>query len=166
MCSVNFGSSGALRYGPPSVEYAPLAAALASSHTPLLLHSRSTRDPVSLGSEGTAANIHTGPHLRVASGFAVAQVTPSTDGIVVATYAQPADDVAVYMTPSPHKLTPVYMSLTPAMLLVLSVSHNSTVLHSAWSSVCCAVSVSSCLLPSPSLAVPRTCRRWWSMTRC
>jgi hypothetical protein len=57
-----------MRHGPPSPEFAPLAAALAATHTPLLMASRSTRDAALLAGDGSAAPT---PHLRVLSGFPV-----------------------------------------------------------------------------------------------
>ena len=79
---LNFGSAGALRHGGPSPDFAPLAAALAPSHTPLLLASRSTRDHVQ-GERSLA--------LHAVSGYSVATMAAVDDGCV----AGPVRAVAV-----------------------------------------------------------------------
>jgi hypothetical protein len=77
--SVNFGTSGALLHRPPSSEYQPLAAALAQTHTPLLVASRSTRGAALLS--GTDVTM---PRLRVSSGFSVTTLRGEAEGVAVA----------------------------------------------------------------------------------
>ena len=77
---VNFGTSGALLHGPPSHEYAPIAAALMPSHTPLLLASRSTRDPFA----PSDLLPHAQPRVHVLSGYSVVTLHTDSDGTAVA----------------------------------------------------------------------------------